>query len=263
MPHTDFFLPGMIDVPSGATWDDLVLPELCIQKLHEYVLWVEHRSKVELEWRGRLSGGPTALISGPPGTGKTFAAEVVANALDMPLLRVDIGRLVGKYIGETEKNLSALFDAVTNEPMLLLFDEADSLFGKRSEIQDTHDRYANSEVSYLLSRLERHKGPSILTSNLRRGIDPAFIRRLQMVIDFPFPDENARSKLWRLHIPIGAPIDADVDANKLGRETELTGGQIRNAALHAAFLAAGESSTISLKHIASAVQTELSKTEST
>lgn len=262
MPRIDFSLPGMIDLPSGATWDDLVLPTQCIQSLHEYVSRVSHRDKVELEWGGRVTGGPIALFSGPSGTGKTFAAEVLANTLKLPLFRVDLGSLVSKYIGETEKNLDALFDAVTNEPMLLFFDEADSLFARRSEVEDAHDRYANMEVSYLLSRLERHKGPCILTSNLRQGIDPAFVRRFQMVIDFPFPDEVARSKLWRLHIPVGAPIDEDVEMDNLARESELTGGQIRNAALHAAFLAAGESSAITLKHIASAVQTELAKTAS-
>jgi SpoVK/Ycf46/Vps4 family AAA+-type ATPase len=256
---TDFSLPGVIDVPSGATWDDLVLPAQSIQRLHEYVLWVTHRDKVELEWGGRLTGGPIALFSGPSGTGKTFAAEVLANALGLPLFRVDLGRLVSKYIGETEKNLGALFDAVTKEPMLLLFDEADSLFGKRSEVKDAHDRYANQEISYLLSRLERHKGPCILTSNLRQNIDPAFARRFQMVVDFPFPEEAERSELWRLHLPAGAPIDKDVDTDNLARESELTGGQIRNAALHAAFLAAGESSVITLKHISSAVEIELAK----
>lgn len=128
MPHIDFSLPGIIDAPSGATWDDLVLPAQCIQRLHEYVLWVTHRGKVELEWGGRVTGGPIALFSGPSGTGKTFAAEMLANTLKLPLFRVDLGLLVSKYIGETEKNLDALFDAVTNEPMLLLFDEADSLF---------------------------------------------------------------------------------------------------------------------------------------
>ena len=168
--------------------------------------------------------------------------------------------MISKYIGETEKNLGALFDAVRKEPMLLLFDEADSYITRRSEVQDAHDRYANLEVSYLLSRLERHKGPCILTSNLRQEIDPVFVRRFQMVIEFPFPDEVARSKLWRLHIPVGAPIDEDVETDNLARESELTGGQIRNAALHAAFLAASDSSAITLKHIASAVQTELAKT---
>ena len=262
MSCTNVSLPGVIDVPSRATWDDLVLPAQCIQRLHEYVLWVTHRDKVELEWGGRVTGGPIAFFSGPSGTGKTFAAEVLANTLDLPLFRVDLGGLISKYIGETEKNLGALFDAVTKEPMLLLFDEADSLFAKRSEVQDAHDRYANLEVSYLLSRLERHKGPCILTSNLRQEIDPVFVRRFQMVIEFPFPDEVARSKLWRLHIPVGAPIDEDVETDNLARESELTGGQIRNAALHAAFLAASDSSAITLKHIASAVQTELAKTGS-
>jgi SpoVK/Ycf46/Vps4 family AAA+-type ATPase len=260
MNRINFSLPGVIYTPSKATWDDLVLPTHCIQSLQDFVLWVTHRDKVELEWGGRVTGGPTALFSGPSGTGKTFATEVLANALGSPLYRIDLGLLVSKYIGETEKNLNTLFDAMAYEPMLLLFDEADSLFGKRSEIKDAHDRYANMEVSYLLSRLECYQGPCILTSNLKEQIDPAFMRRLQMVIDFPLPDEAARSKLWRLHLPVGAPIDEDVETDNLARESELTGGQIRNAALHAAFLAAGESSAINLKHIASAVQTELAKT---
>jgi SpoVK/Ycf46/Vps4 family AAA+-type ATPase len=197
MPCIDASIPGVIYVPSGATWDDLVLPAQCIQKLHEYVLWVTHRGKMDLEWRGSVAEGPIALISGPSGTGKTFAAKVVANTLDLPLIRVDLGQLISKYIGETEKNLDALFGAVTNEPMLLLFDEADSLFAQRTEVKDAYDRFENLEVPFLLSKLERHQGPSILTSNLRHGFDPAFVRRFQMVIDFPFPDEGARSKLWR------------------------------------------------------------------
>ena len=263
MPSTDVLsLPGVIDAPSGANWDDLVLPAQCIQRLREYVLWVSHRKKVELEWGGRVTGGPMALFSGPSGTGKTLAAEVLANTLELPLFRVDLGGLISKYIGETEKNLGSLIDAATKEPMLLLFDEADSLFSKRSEVQDARDRYANLETSCLLSRLERYKGPSILTSNLRQEIDPVFMRRFQMVIEFPFPDEEARSRLWRLHIPAGAPIDDNVEPENLARESELTGGQIRNAALYAAFLAASESSAITLGHIASAVQTELAKTGS-
>jgi len=166
---------------------------------------------------------------------------------------------VSKYIGETEKNLNALFDAAHGRDVVLLFDEADSLFGKRGEIKEARDRYANMEVSHLLSRIERHQGPCILTSNLRQHIDSAFARRFQMVVEFPMPDVAARGELWRLHIPVGAPLDGDVDPALLGKELSLTGGQIRNAALHAAFLAAGEASSINLTHITSAVWTELAK----
>jgi len=252
-------MPGAVETPATGTWDDLVLPPHCIQSLQEFMLWVTHRRLVVHEWQGRVSGGPVALFSGPSGTGKTFAAEVLANAFERPLFRVDLGLLVSKYIGETEKNLNALFDAANDRDIVLLFDEADSLFGKRGEVKEARDRYANMEVSHLLSRIERHQGPCILTSNLRQHLDPAFARRFQMVIEFPRPDASARSRLWQLHIPGGAPRDEDVDPVFLGKELSLTGGQIRNAALHAAFLAAGESSEISLCHVARAVWTELAK----
>lgn len=252
-------VPGAVEVPRQATWDDLVLPGRCVKKLREFILWVTHRRRVELDWGGRVTGGPVALFSGPSGTGKTFASEVIANALDWPLFRVDLGLLVSKYIGETEKNLNALFDATDSKPVVLLFDEADSLFSKRGEVKEARDRYANMEVSHLLSRIERHVGPCILTSNLRQHIDSAFTRRFQMVIDFPRPDIEARTKLWRMLIPPGAPCDSDVNPEILGQEFNLSGGQIRNASLHASFLAAGESSPIGLPHIASAVWTEFAK----
>ncbi|MDH3511120.1 MAG: ATP-binding protein [Gammaproteobacteria bacterium] len=254
-----FTLLGAVETPATGTWDDLVLPSHCIQSLREFMLWVTHRRQVVQEWQGRVTGGPVALFSGPSGTGKTFAAEVLANAFERPLFRVDLGLLVSKYIGETEKNLNALFDAAHGRDIVLLFDEADSLFGKRGEVKEARDRYANMEVSHLLSRIERHQGPCILTSNLREHLDPAFARRFQMVIEFPRPDAAARTELWRLHIPTGAPCDGDIDPVLLGNELSLTGGQIRNAALHGAFLAAGESSAINLTHVARAVWTELAK----
>jgi hypothetical protein len=254
-----YALPGAVETPATGTWDELVLPSHCIQSLRELMLWVTHRRQVVREWQGRVTGGPVALFSGPSGTGKTFAAEVLANAFDRPLFRVDLGLLVSKYIGETEKNLNALFDAAHSREIVLLFDEADSLFGKRGEVKEARDRYANMEVSHLLSRIEQHEGPCILTSNLRQHLDPAFARRFQMVVEFPRPDAAARGELWRLHIPTGAPCDGGVDPVLLGRELSLTGGQIRNAALHAAFLAAGESSAINLTHVARAVWTELAK----
>ena len=161
-------VPGATEIPVQARWNDLVLPSHCLQSLREFLLWITHRRQVGEMWGARLSGGPVALFSGPSGTGKTFAAEVLAGELGWPLFRVDLGMLVSKYIGETEKNLNALFDATHGREMVLLFDEADSLFGKRAEVKEARDRYANMEVSHLLSRIERHQGPCILTSNLRK-----------------------------------------------------------------------------------------------
>ncbi len=254
-----FKIPGALETPATGTWDDLVLPDYCIKSLEEFMLWVTHRDKVAVQWQGRLTGGPVALFAGPSGTGKTFAAHVLANAFEMPLFRVDLGLLVSKYIGETEKNLNALFDAASDRRIVLLFDEADSLFGKRGEVKEARDRYANMEVSHLLSRVELHRGPCILTSNLRQHLDPSFARRFQMVVEFPRPDAAARAKLWYLHIPKKAPGARKIDTELLGTDLNLTGGQIRNAALHAAFLAAGAETAITLSHISSAVWTELAK----
>jgi len=259
LPEPTFTLiPGAVRVESCSTWDDLVLPDQAIRSLREFMLWVDHRSQVEA-WGARIMGGPIALFSGPSGTGKTYAAEVVANALKWPLYRVDLGLLVSKYIGETEKNLNALFDAACQASIVLLFDEADALFGKRGEIKEAQDRYANMEVSHLLSRIERHQGPCILTSNLRQHIDVAFLRRFQVIVDFSRPDAVARAEIWRRHIPAKAPLDAAVDFDLLGTEFNLTGGQIRNAALHAAFLSAGDGTPLSPVHFTSAVWSELSK----
>ena len=250
--------PGAIEIPVEASWDDLVLPDTCIEGIREFILWVTHRQQV-IDQGARLRGGPVGLFAGPSGTGKTFAAEVVANALGWPLFRVDLGMLVSKYIGETEKNLNALFDAADGQQLVLLFDEADSLFGKRGEVKDARDRYANMEVSHLLSRIERHQGPCILTSNLRRHMDSAFARRFQVVIDFPRPDTFAQAELWRKHIPPLAPCSKEVNPTLLGETLNLTGGQIRNASHHAAILAVGEDGGIDLRHVAKAVWMELGK----
>jgi SpoVK/Ycf46/Vps4 family AAA+-type ATPase len=214
---------------------------------------------VETEWGARLPGGPIALFAGPSGTGKTLAAEVIANTLGRRLYRVDLGMLVSKYIGETEKNLNALFDAADGQNVVLLFDEADSLFGRRGDVREARDRYANMEVSHLLSRIERHRGPCILTTNLRQHLDSAFARRFQVVIDFPRPDISSRAMLWRRALPKFAPLSPDISMEQLGAALELTGAQIRNSALHAAFLAAAQDSVISLAHIAAAVMSELVK----
>jgi SpoVK/Ycf46/Vps4 family AAA+-type ATPase len=252
-------LPGATLVKIKAGWGDLILPPDRLIVLHEYLLWITQKTKVVQEWGGEDCGGPVALFAGPSGTGKTFAAAVLATKLGWPLYRVDLGCLVSKYIGETEKNLNRLFDAAHGQPMILQFDEADSLFSKRGEVKEARDRYANMEVSHLLARIETHHGPVILTTNLRQHLDPAFSRRFQVVVDFPRPDAEARRRLWRRLLPPRAPGSAQVDVAFLGRSVNLTGGNIRNAALHAAYLAAGDGQRITLPHIALSVWRELGK----
>jgi len=251
--------PGAARVAVVPTWDDLVLPPDRIAVLRELLLWIRHRDVVFGDWQGRDCGGPVSLFCGPSGTGKTFAAAVIAAELGWPLYRVDLGRLVSKYIGETEQNLNRLFDAAHAKPMVLQFDEADALFGKRGEVREARDRYANLEVSHLLARVEVHQGPCILTTNLRRNLDPAFARRFQVVVDFPRPDAAARVLLWHRSLPPLAPRGADLDLGFLGEAVNLTGGGIRNAALHAAFLAAEDRRPIGLPEVALAVWRELGK----
>lgn len=251
--------PGAAQIEVQGTMEDLVLPAGCIKALREFLLWMRFRDKVVGEWGARAVGGPVALFAGPSGTGKTFAAEVLAHELGWPLYRIDLGLVVSKYVGETEQNLNALFEAAQSQRVVLLFDEADSLFGKRGDIKEARDRYANMEVSHLLSRMERHHGPCILTTNLRQNLDAAFARRFHSVIEFPRPNAQARALLWRKHFPPRAPTDPAVDCEALGRAVELTGGQIRNAALHAAYLAAGEGGTIDLPRVARGVWQELAK----
>jgi hypothetical protein len=251
--------PGAVRVRMQPRWSDLVLPPDRVTMLRELLLWVRHRDKVVEEWGGGDCGGPLALFAGPSGTGKTFAAAVIAAELEWPLYRVDLGRMVSKYIGETEKNLNRLFDTAHGRPMVLQFDEADSLFGKRGEVREARDRYANLEVSHLLARVETHQGPCVLTTNLRKNLDPAFIRRFQVVIDFPRPDAGSRRQLWSRLMPPRAPRLPEVDPDFLGDSVNLTGGGIRNAALHAAYLAAGEGVPIGLPHVALAVWRELGK----
>lgn len=252
-------LPGAMLVSTRACWDDLVLPAGRVAILREFLLWVTHKQTVVDIWGGGDCGGPVALFCGPSGTGKTFAASVLAAELAWPLYRVDLGRLVSKYIGETEKNLNRLFDAAHGRPMILQFDEADSLFSKRGEVREARDRYANLEVSHLLARIESHQGPVILTTNLRKQLDPAFARRFQVVVDFPRPDAEARANLWQRLLPPRMPRQAEVDCAFLGAAVNLTGGNIRNAALHAAYLAADLNVPLHLGHLAVAVWRELGK----
>ncbi len=226
-------------VDAKATWDDLVLPADAIAQLHEICNRVEHHDRVFIDWgfRRKLSRGrgTTALFTGGSGTGKTMAAEVVANALGLDLYRIDLARVVNKYIGETEKNLDRVFAAAEGANAILFFDEADALFGKRSEVKDAHDRYANIEVSYLLQRMEEYEGVAILASNLADNLDDAFTRRLAFSIHFPFPDVAARCDIWRHVWPPEVQLGEDLDLYALASEFKLSGGNIASAALAACF----------------------------
>jgi hypothetical protein len=246
-----------------AVWDDLVLPDSQTRTLREIVLHVRNRARVHEAWgfaaKSARGLGISALFAGPSGTGKTMAAEVLANELQLDLYRIDLSAVVSKYIGETEKNLRRVFDAAESGGAILLFDEADALFGKRSEVKDSHDRYANIEVGYLLQRMEAYRGLAILTTNLRGALDPAFLRRLRFVVQFPFPDAARRGEIWRRVFPAETPT-AGVDAVRLAR-LDVPGGTIRNIALNAAFLAADGGEPVRMAHLASAARSEVAKLE--
>lgn len=244
-------------------FDDLVLPPDSLAQLHEMAARVTAREFVLDQWgfgqRMSLGRGVTALFAGPPGTGKTMAAEVVASALGLDLYRIDLARVVSKYIGETEKNLNAVFSAAEDSNAILFFDEADALFGKRSEVQDAHDRYANIEVAYLLQKMEQYEGAAILATNMRQNLDEAFMRRLSFVISFPFPDEDARRRIWQGIWPEQAPLDRSLDFDWLARRFRLSGGNIRNIALAAAYLASQDGGRVTQEHLLTAVRREYHK----
>jgi hypothetical protein len=243
-----------------ASWADVVLPEDILDSLLELTARVRHRKKVFETWgfdkSMSTSRGITALFSGSPGTGKTMVAGVIARDLGLEVYRVDVARITSKWIGETEKNLGSLFDAAEDGQVMLLFDEADSLFAKRTEVKSSVDRYANMEVNYLLQRLDSFEGIAILTTNFGTSIDPAFKRRLSFRVTFPFPDEDMREKLWKALIPPEAPIAGAMDFARLSQKFKLSGGYIRNAALRAAFLAAEEGSAMTQEHIERAIRME-------
>ena len=247
----------------AATWSDLVLPELQARGLREIAAHVRQRARVHGEWgfaaKGERGLGISALFAGSSGTGKTMAAEVLANDLQLDLYRIDLSQVVSKYIGETEKNLRRVFDAAEDGGAVLLFDEADALFGKRSEVKDSHDRYANIEVSYLLQRMEAYRGLAILTTNLKAAVDTAFLRRLRFVVEFPFPDATHRAEIWRRIFPAATPVK-DLDLFRLAR-LSIPGGNIRNIALHAAFLAADAGDAVTMAHLARAARSEYAKLE--
>jgi len=246
-----------------AGWDQLVLQDAQLNQLKDASDRLFLQSRVLNEWRflkGRRGArGVRLLFTGPPGTGKTLSAEVLAQALNVDLLQVDLSRVVSKWIGETEKNLAEVFLTAESARAVLFFDEADALFGKRTEVSDAHDRYANLETAYLLSRLERYDGLAILATNYRQNIDSAFSRRLDYIVEFEEPGCEERKKLWRCHLPEEAPLDNDVSIDELASLYPIVGGHIRNAAVGAAYLAARENTSIKRQHFVEAIRREYEK----
>jgi SpoVK/Ycf46/Vps4 family AAA+-type ATPase len=231
--------------------------------LREIIATVRGRPTVLETWgvgqKLASSAGVTILFAGPPGTGKTMAAEVVASELQLDLYKIDLSTVVNKYIGETEKNLGRIFDEASNSNAILFFDEADAIFGKRSEVKDAHDRYANIEVSYLLQRMETYDGVTVLATNLRANLDDAFSRRLQFAIDFPFPDEAYRLQIWQALFPPDVPRAADLDLPLMARRFKLAGGNIRNIIISAAYLAAADGGQVTMPHLLHGARRELQK----
>ncbi|MGK7891956.1 MAG: ATP-binding protein [Leptolyngbyaceae cyanobacterium] len=250
-------------IRSTVNWDDLVLPEKERNVLRTIHAHVKQRSTVYEEWgfagKSRRGLGISALFAGASGTGKTLAAEVLANALNLDLYRIDLSAVVSKYIGETEKNLRRIFDVAETGGAVLLFDEADALFGKRSEVNDSRDRYANMEVAYLLQRIESYRGLAILTTNLKKSMDQAFLRRIRFIVQFPFPDAQQRQEIWQRIFPVNTPTKK-LSYTKLA-QLNVSGGNIRNIALNAAFLAANAGEPVQMTHLLQAAESEYIKLE--
>jgi hypothetical protein len=263
--HNNEVLPqGIKRISPRLGWQDLVLPDIQRRQLQEAIQRLVLQHKVLDDWQflhnRRGVKGVRLLFSGAPGTGKTISAEVLANALQVDLLIVDLAAVVSKWIGETEKNLAKVFSFAEQSQALLFFDEADAIFGKRTEVSDSHDRYANLETAYLLTRLEAYEGMAILATNFRNNIDAAFIRRLDHIIDFREPNHTDRERLWRCHVPDRAPLSDNVDFAQLAALFPMVGGEIRNAAVAAAYLAAGQQQSIQQDHFITAIRTEYEKT---
>jgi hypothetical protein len=242
-------------------WDDLALDVERMTAVREIAVRCRQRDTVFGTWgfSPEPSTGVVALFAGPSGTGKTLAAEVIAADLGLDLYKIDLANLVSKYIGETEKNLSRVFDAAEASNVALFFDEADALLGKRSAVSDAHDRYANIEVAYLLQRLERYQGLAVLATNLAKNIDPAFLRRLHVMVEFALPAAAERRRIWARGLPKGAPRADDLDLDALADQFEVSGGTIRNAVVGAAFLAAEEGTAITMAHAVASLRRELQK----
>jgi len=257
-PH----LSGLIQpVKVQATLTQLVLPEVPTQMLQAIIHQVQKKAQVHYEWgfaeRSERGAGTSVIFAGPSGTGKTMAAEAIAAALSLDLYRIDLSAVVSKYIGETEENLRAVFDAAEMGGAILLFDEADALFGKRTEVRDSHDRHANIEVSYLLQRMEDYEGLAILTTNLRKSIDDAFLRRMQFIVDFPFPDKALRQRIWTSIFPEAMPRQA-LDCEKLA-QLSVAGGNIASIARNGAYLAAADDAPVTMAHLLQAARLEYAK----
>ncbi|MGI9304375.1 MAG: ATP-binding protein [Gammaproteobacteria bacterium] len=245
------------------SWDDIVLPPEHMEQLRAMCDHVKYRALVYESWgfdeKLALGKGVSTLFAGPPGTGKTMAADIMAKALGLDLYKIDLSTIVSKYIGETEKNLSRIFTEAAASNSILLFDEADALFGKRTEVRDSHDRYANIEVSYLLQKMEEYDGVVILATNLRQNMDEAFVRRLHFIVEFPFPEAEDRRRIWQGVWPQAAPQGPDVDLDFLAHSIEVAGGNIRNIAVASAFMAAADGGAIIMKHLVQATQREYRK----
>jgi SpoVK/Ycf46/Vps4 family AAA+-type ATPase len=244
-------------------WNDIVLPAEKMLQLTELCNSIQYRSVVYGKWgfekKLSIGQGISALFSGVSGTGKTMAAEIIANELHLELLKIDLSSVVSKYIGETEKNLSRIFDEAEHNNAILFFDEADAIMGKRSEVKDAHDRYSNIETAYLLQKLEEFSGVSLLATNFKQNIDTAFVRRIRYIIEFPFPDTTLRKDIWnKIWVP-DVPLSNDIDIDFIARQFELSGGNIRNVAINAAFFAAEQETEIAMVHILRAVKRELQK----
>ncbi len=244
-------------------WEDLVLPAKVIQQLQEICAAVKYRHVVYRDWgferKLALGRGLNVLFSGASGTGKTMSAQVIARDLQLDLYKIDLSAVVSKYIGETEKNLSRIFAAAQTSGAILFFDEADALFGKRSEVKDAHDRYANVETAYLLQKMEEYEGIVMLATNLSQNLDDAFARRMQHAVEFPFPDADYRERIWRAAFPPDVPMADDVNLKFIARQFELAGGNIRNVALAASFLAAQNGGVVTMPYLVRAVAREYQK----
>jgi AAA+ superfamily predicted ATPase len=259
-----------INVPFGTleepdeqiTMDDLIVPPKQKEILERVCNHIRYEERVYTEWgmeaKYRYGKGVPVLFAGPPGTGKTMAAHVLSNMLDIPLYKIDLSQVSDKYIGETEKHLQKIFDCADENHMLLFFDEADALFGKRSEVKEAKDRYANTEISYILQRIEQFDGIAILATNLRENMDSAFIRRMKYIVDFQMPDKEMREQIWRNGFSEGVPR-GELDYDFLAKQFELSGGNIKNIILTATFMAAGRNERVEMSHIFESVENEYYK----
>ncbi len=250
-------------IQANYSWDMLVLPPDQMAQMKEICSQVKYRGVVYEKWgfdrRLSLGKGLNVLFSGPPGCGKTMAAEVIANDLNLEIHKIDVSQIISKYIGETEKNLAKIFTAAETSNSILFFDEADALFGKRSEVKDAHDRYANVETSYLLQKMEEYDGIVILATNLNQNIDEAFLRRIHFNIQFPFPEKEQRKEIWKGMFPENAPLDKDIDFDFMAEKFILAGGNIKNIAVNAAFYSARDSCPIGMKQILMSAKREYKK----